>query len=334
MLRVIQRLLLCNFAVVFLLQMLYADGEIALNEIKKATARYEAFVKKHGGKKPTHDELQAIAANNRNDAEELYQAHMLRGQIGWLDRAMVLKPNTPRFLMRAACHGHNGAVKRAKYARVLLQMQPDNKAASYLLAAALFDQLKPEEAIKVLKAARRQTKLQDYAIENILGMEKFLVDHGSSSIGAEIISTVEQSDPLLIVGLKISKGILRYVADMPRGKQLEFRRLGYDAGESLLSQRAVPTLVHEMIAFGVQLKVLEGMDPDQVSPVEGLDVGELRKHLLAKREKTIKKARRGNDIDLDALKLTTIRNYIKLYRNKGEIAANAQLFRQIKLEKK
>ncbi|MFK7909122.1 MAG: hypothetical protein AB8F34_00825 [Akkermansiaceae bacterium] len=290
-------------------------------EFQAQLSEYEALLIKHGAKRLKRENLRELLKHPATTANDYFAAFLLVPNIAWLEKTLILKPESPLFLQRAVAQKNWVISKRLSAAETLVKLQPDNKVGYYLLASVLAEMGKTKKAASTLQMAMAATDYKPFTAEMIQLLEPFLIKHGSSPLGAKMISTFEILNPMMFVGLDIHRELLKKPAVLNETETAVVRKALFEAGIAVSGKSLPLSYVDELVGYATILKSIEGMKDEQISPDNVTKVSDMRIRYETCRAEIIKKTQMMAKWNCDSLNGDTLDSYIDMFRTKGEAAA-------------
>lgn len=270
---------------------------------------------------PDRNELEDLILKD-GKIEHMIAAGIILQDATLLQSALDLDPKNPHILFLLALEESVETVTKLLLAKTLLEEQPDNLIASYLLSSIYIDLGEFDNAINTMLGTQKQNSFNDYFKESANIVNNCLVEFNNAEAGASFYSIFNLPLPMGIKYRQISKFLKENFDRSEPDQKMIFRKITAKMGSSLVEQRGL--LINELIGISIQKMSMDDMNENDESPFHGITVLEARENIRLQKEEIRKSA--VTDIDqIPDLEDKTISRWCELVLEKGEFEANRWL---------
>ena len=279
----------------------------------EATQLFEKFDLKI----PSRDEFENLILKDEK-IESLIAAGIILKDSSFFQTALELNPNNPHVLFLLAQENSISSEKKLPLARNLLELQPENLVASYLLSSIQIELEEFDASIETLLETDKQKLFNDFFVETATIVKNCLLEFNNSEAGASLYSIFNMPVPMAVKYRQISKFLSENQAPL-EAQSIQTRKLIAEIGSNLVNQRGL--LINELIGISIQKMAMDNMNDEDPSPFEGMNIIQAKKNLeLQKKE--IRDSAATDVFQISDLDHETIIKWSDLILEKGEFEAN------------
>lgn len=225
------------------------------------------------------DWLDTFHGDARATAEAQATVGMLTGDPDLVRKAIASDPSNPFLLFMGSTFGKMPEAERLDLARRAAAADPENAAATYVLAERLFAAGDPKEALRLLTQAADLPRMDDFRAKSAFLADEAFVGAGSHETTAKLASSASAASPYgwKLIGLadsvNSSRGSMSPEESSAASAAIASmgRRIGDRADSGFIGDR--------MFGLRLQKATLAGLPDDAPSPYQGLTVAEARGYL-------------------------------------------------------
>ncbi|MEM1224018.1 MAG: hypothetical protein AAGH40_14815 [Verrucomicrobiota bacterium] len=299
-----------------------ADNDEAQIDVQGNFERHERLLEKHGATRLKQDALVRILRRPNTTSDDYFAAFLIYPHLPWLEEALRKKPGSTVYLIRASTQGTRNVEDRLASAQQLVKLQPENKAAYFILASIFAELGKTEEAIEIIRKSKLVAAYHTHKRKSRIILEKFLVANGSSELGAKMMSSYEVLNPMMMPTLQLRKAFLAKESHL-EANDLKVAREGiFRLGSDISTQSKPLSYVDKLIGYALIIDCMKSMNDNVISPDGKTKVGVLRTKYENLRNAILKDSQRYNKQNYDSLTADTLNRYLDLFNSEGESAAN------------
>lgn len=270
---------------------------------------------------PDRNELEDLILKD-GKIEHMIAAGIILQDATLLQSALDLDPKNPHILFLLALEESVETATKLLLAKTLLEEQPDNLIASYLLSSIYIDLGEFDNAINTMLGTQKQNSFNDYFKESANIVNNCLVEFNNAEAGASFYSIFNLPLPMGIKYRQISKFLEENYDRSEPDQKMIFRKITAKMGSSLVEQRGL--LINELIGISIQKMSMDDMNENDESPFHGITVLEARENIRLQKEE-IRKSAVTDIYQIPDLEDKTISRWCELVLEKGEFEANRWL---------
>ena len=279
----------------------------------EATQLFEKFDLKI----PSRDEFENLILSDEK-IETMIAAGIILKDPSFFHAALELNPNNPHVFFLLAQENSISLEKKLAFARNLLELQPDNLVASYLLSSIQIELEEYDASIKTLLETDKQNLFNDFFEETATIVKNCLLEFNNSEAGASLYSIFNMPVPMALKYRQISKFLSENQA-LLEARSIQTRKIIAEIGSNLVNQRGL--IINELVGISIQKMAMDNMDDEDPSPFEGMNIIQAKKNLeLQKKE--IRDSAATDVFQISDLDHETIILWSDLILEKGEFEAN------------
>lgn len=260
------------------------SGESNPDEVNADDADMDAFLTGAGHLPITRARMEKYLEERNHAADAYFSAGLLLDDYEMIRRAHKLDPDNPQYLYSLATNSKAPPEEQLQLARKLMELQPDNSMAAYILAHRQMSQGDPEAARRTLTKSLEMQSYNNFVKHDILSMEDALRATGDSSTGASLYSSlsVARSGSFKLVELALT---LREADPATEAEAEENRQFIAHMGSQMhASSRESGYMVGELIGLSLQITSTNGLEDEDPSFYEGMTAGDVRREAKARRD--------------------------------------------------
>ena len=266
---------------------------------------------------PSRDEFETLILNDAK-IETMIAAGIILKDSSFFHAALELNPNNPHVFFLLAQENSISLEKKLAFARNLLELQPDNLVASYLLSSIQIELEEFDASIKTLLETDKQNLFNDFFEETATIVKNCLLEFDNSEAGASLYSIFNMPVPMAVKYTQISKFLSENQAQLEE-QAIQTRKIIAEIGSNLVNQRGL--IINELVGISIQKMAMDNMDNEDPSPFEEMNVIQARNNLeLQKIE--IRESAAIDIFGISNLKHQTIIEWCNMILEKGEVEAN------------
>ena len=278
----------------------------------EATQLFEKFDLKI----PGCDEFENLILSDEK-IETMIAAGIILKDPSFFHAALELNPNNPHVFFLLAQENSISLEKKLAFARNLLELQPDNLVASYLLSSIQIELEEFDASIKTLLETDKQNLFNDFFEETATIVKNCLLEFDNSEAGASLYSIFNMPVPMAIKYRQISKFLSKNQAQLEE-HAIQTRKIIAEIGSNLVNQRGL--IINELVGISIQNMAMNNMEEYDPSPFEEMNVIQARNNLeLQKIE--IRESAAIDLFGISSLKHQTIIEWCNMMLEKGEVEA-------------
>ena len=275
------------------------------------------FFEKFDLKIPSRDDFENLILNDEK-IETMIAAGIILKEPSFFHAALELNPNNPHVFFLLAQENSISLEKKLSFARNLLELQPDNLVASYLLSSIQIELEEFDASIKTLLETDKQNLFNDFFEETATIVKNCLLEFNNSEAGASLYSIFNMPVPMALKYRQISKFLSENQAPL-EARSIQTRKIIAEIGSNLVNQRGL--IINELVGISIQKMAMDNMDDEDPSPFEGMNIIQAKKNLeLQKKE--IRDSAATDVFQISDLDHETIIKWSDLILEKGEFEAN------------
>ena len=258
---------------------------------------------------------------NNEKIETMIAAGIILKDPSFFHAALELNPNNPHVFFLLAQENSISLEKKLAFARNLLELQPDNLVASYLLSFIQIELEEFDDSIKTLLETDKQNLFNDFFEDTAIIVKNCLLEFDNSEAGASLYSIFNMPVPMAVKYRQISKFLSENQASLEE-QAIQKRKLIAEIGSNLVNRRGL--IINELVGISIQKMAMNNMGANDPSPFEEMNVIQARNNLeLQKIE--IRESAAIDIFGISNLKHQTIIEWCNLILEKGEVEANRWL---------
>ena len=266
---------------------------------------------------PSRDEFETLILNDAK-IETMIAAGIILKDASFFYAALELNPNNPHVFFLLAQENSISSEKKLTFARNLLELQPDNLVASYLLSSIQIELEEFDASIKTLLETDKQNLFNDFFEETATIVKNCLLEFNNSEAGASLYSIFNMPVPMAVKYRQISKFLSENEGSLEE-QSIQTRRLIAEIGSNLVNRRGL--IINELVGISIQKMAMNDMGANDPSPFEEMNVIEARNNIeLQKIE--IREYAAIDIFEISNLKHQTIIEWCNMILEKGEVEAN------------
>ena len=279
----------------------------------EATQLFEKFDLKI----PSRDEFETLILNDEK-IETMIAAGIILKDPSFFHAALELNPNNPHLFFLLAQENSISLEKKLTFARNLLELQPDNLVASYLLSSIQIELEEFDASIKTLLETDKQNLFNDFFEETATIVKNCLLEFDNSEAGASLYSIFNMPVPMTVKYRQIAKFLSENEGSLEE-QSIQTRRLIAEIGSNLVNRRGL--IINELVGISIQKMAMNDMGANDPSPFEEMNVIQARNNIeLQKIE--IRESATIDIIEISKLDHQTIIEWCNMIMEKGEVEAN------------
>ena len=279
----------------------------------EATQLFEKFDLKI----PSRDEFETLILNDAK-IETMIAAGIILKDPSFFHAALELNPNNPHLFFLLAQENSISLEKKLTFARNLLELQPDNLVASYLLSSIQIELEEFDASIKTLLETDKQNLFNDFFEDTAIIVKNCLLEFDNSEAGASLYSIFNMPVPMAVKYRQISKFLSENEGSLEE-QSIQTRRLIAEIGSNLVNRRGL--IINELVGISIQKMAMNNMGANDPSPFEEMNVIQARNNIeLQKIE--IRESATIDIIEISKLDHQTIIEWCNMIMEKGEVEAN------------
>ena len=279
----------------------------------EATQLFEKFDLKI----PSRDEFENLILSDEK-IETMIAAGIILKEPSFFHAALELNPNNPHVFFLLAQENSISLEKKLAFARNLLELQPDNLVASYLLSSIQIELEEFDASIKTLLETDKQNLFNDFFEETATIVKNCLLEFNNSEAGASLYSIFNIPVPMAVKYRQIAKFLSENEGQF-EVQSIQTRKLIAEIGSNLVNQRGL--IINELVGISIQKMAMDDMDDEDPSPFEEMNVTQAKKNIeLQKKE--IKQSVATDIFEIAKLDHETIILWSNMILERGEFEAN------------
>ena len=217
---------------------------------------------------PSRPELESYLAANNHPAEGYLAAGMILQDSGLLREAVTRDSSNPHILFALASRDDFPAADRIEWARQLLEEQPRNPLASYLLASLTWDDRSKDSTLESLVKIDSRQGFQSFTSESMVALNDALRGTGCNPGGAALYATMAVDLPHLAPLLALSRNLQEH-AKQAASREAALARQSNAALGSLLAGEG--DLLSKLVGLSIQNNAYAGLPADGPLPLAGVE---------------------------------------------------------------
>ena len=292
------------------------QSELTINnsdEQDEATQLFEKFDLKI----PSRDEFENLILNDEK-IETMIAAGIILKDASFFHAALELNPNNPHIFFLLAQENSISSDKKLTFARNLLELQPDNLVASYLLSSIQIELGEFDPSIKTLLETNKQNSFNDFFEETATIVKNCLLEFDNSEAGASLYSIFNMPVPMAFKYRQISKFLSENQAPL-EAQSIQTRKLIAEIGSNLVNQRGL--IINELVGISIQKMAMHNMEGNDPSPFEEMNVIQANNN-IDQQKLEIRKSAETDIFEISNLDHQTIIEWCNMILEKGEVEAN------------
>ena len=226
------------------------------------------FFEKFDLKIPSRDDFENLILNDEK-IETMIAAGIILKEPSFFHAALELNPNNPHVFFLLAQENSIGLEKKLAFARNLLELQPDNLVASYLLSSVQIELEEFDASIKTLLETDKQNLFDDFFVETATIVKNCLLEFNNSEAGASLYSIFNMPVPMALKYRQISKFLSENQAPL-EARSIQTRKIIAEIGSNLVNQRGL--IINELVGISIQIMAMDNMGDVDASPFERMNI--------------------------------------------------------------
>lgn len=275
------------------------------------------------------DWLDAFVGDARATAEAQATVGMLTGDPDLVRKAIASDPSNPFLLFMGSTFGKMPEAERLDLARRAAAADPENAAATYVLAERLFAAGDPKEALRLLTQAADLPRLDDFRTKSAFLAEEALVGAGTHETTAKLASWINARYPFglselekLADSVNSSRGTMS--PEEASSAAAAIASMGRRIGDRADADSGF--IIDGLIGLRLQKATLAALPDDAPSTYQGLTVSEARVYLEDESRRLKEEIGRMPDLpQVIASHPELMGGYTDRVRTLGELEANRWL---------
>ena len=284
---------------------------------------------------PSAEEAARFLAKHGETPANLVVAFQQTRDRSLLDRALELFPNSPLVLMAAVESIPNGTApkpgetyvpdaQRMAFIERFKAADPNNPLPWIFTAQELFKSGRSDEAVADLRAALDRPAFYTYSNERMDSAQKLYEDIGLHPTEAGLLAMAGMTLPHTGAAMQSSRGLMDLqqgaCAAGDRAAENDALRLTYGLGRTFATPEASRTLIGQLVGIAMEKRALEALPADAsrdwLTVVPAQRLGEMEKQ-----KATVKELTASLDWVVQSQNEPLLAEYLRRFRNDGELSA-------------
>ena len=265
---------------------------------------------------PSRDEFETLILNDAK-IETMIAAGIILKDPSFFYAALELNPNNPHVFFLLAQENSISSEKKLTFARNLLELQPDNLVASYLLSSIQIELEEFDTSIKTLLETDKQNLFNDFFEETATIVKNCLLEFNNSEAGASLYSIFNMPVPMASKYRQISKFLSENEGSLEQS--IQTRNIIAEIGSNLVNRGGL--IINELVGISIQKMAMNNMEEYDSSPFEEMNVIQARNNLKLQKIE-IRESAAIDIFGISNLKHQTIIEWCNMILEKGEVEAN------------